>query len=85
MPTGSRAAAMYRFNVFSYDIQLLAGILSEEDYLGGIGWSGNIGGAGFRGEATYFHPKQNFSDTSGMFMGSVGLDYTFPNTLDAPG
>jgi len=75
------AAAMYRFNVFSYDIQLLAGILSEEDYLGGIGWSGNIGGAGFRGEATYFHPKQNFSDTSGMFMGSVGLDYTFPNTL----
>ena len=75
------AAAMYRFNVFSYDIQLLAGILNEEDYLGGIGWSGNIGGAGFRGEATYFHPKQNFSDTSGMFMGSVGIDYTFPNTL----
>lgn len=74
-------AAMYRFNVFSYDIQLLAGLLSEEDYLGGIGWSGNIGGAGFRGEATYFHPKENFSDTSGMFMGSVGLDYTFPNTL----
>lgn len=75
------AAVMYRFNVFSYDIQLLAGILSEEDYLGGLGWSGNIGGAGFRGEATYFHPKQNFSDTSGMFMSSVGLDYTFPNTL----
>lgn len=75
------AAAKYRFNVFSYDIQFLAGILNEEDYLGGIGWSGNIGGAGFRGEATYFHPKQNFSDTSGMFMGSVGIDYTFPNTL----
>ncbi len=75
------AAAKYRFNVFSYDIQFLAGILSEEDYLGGIGWSGNIGGAGFRGEATYFHPKQNFSDTTGMFMGSVGIDYTFPNTL----
>ena len=75
------AAAMYRFNVFSYDIQFIAGILSEEDYLGGVGWSGNIGGAGFRGEATYFHPKRNFSDTSGMFMGSVGLDYTFPNTL----
>jgi len=75
------AAALYRFNVFSYDIQLLAGILSEEDYLGGLGWSGNIGGAGFRGEATYFHPKHNFSDTSGMFMGSLGLDYTFPNTL----
>ena len=75
------AAAMYRFNVLSYDIQFLAGILNEEDYLGGIGWSGNIGGAGFRGEATYFHPKHHFNDTSGMFMGSVGIDYTFPNTL----
>ncbi len=75
------AAAMYRFNVFSYDIQLLGGILGEEDYFGGIGWSGNIGGAGFRGEASYFHPKYNFADTSGMFMSSVGFDYTFPNTL----
>ncbi len=75
------AAAMYRFNVLSYDIQFLAGMLSEEDFLGGIGWSGNIGGAGFRGEASYFHPKHNFSDTTGMFMGSVGLDYIFPNTL----
>ena len=75
------AAAMYRFNVLSYDIQFLAGMLNEEDYLGGIGWSGNIGGAGFRGEASYFHPKHNFSDTTGMFMVSVGLDYIFPNTL----
>ena len=75
------AAAMYRFNVFSYDLQFLAGILNEEDYLAGMGWSGNIGGAGFRGEATYFHPKWNFSDTSGMFMGSLGIDYTFPSTL----
>ena len=75
------AAAMYRFNVFSYDIQFLAGILAEEDYLAGMGWSGNIGGAGFRGEATYFHPKDNFSDTTGMFMGSLGIDYSFPNTL----
>ena len=75
------AAAMYRFNVLSYDIQFLAGLLNEEDYFGGMGWSGNIGGAGFRGEATYFHPRENFSDSSGMFMGSVGIDYTFPNTL----
>ena len=75
------AAAMYRFNVFSYDIQLLAGVLQEEDYVGGLGWSGNIGGAGFRGEASYFHPVDNPRDTNGMFMISAGIEYVFPNTL----
>jgi hypothetical protein len=75
------AAGLYRFNVFSYDIQVLAGLLQEEDYVGGLGWSGNIGGAGFRGEASYFHPVDNPGDTSGMFMFSLGLDYTFPSTL----
>jgi hypothetical protein len=75
------AAALYRFNVFSYDIQFLAGLLQEEDYIGGLGWSGNIGGAGFRGEASYFHPVENFRDTSGMFMLSAGFEYVFPNTL----
>ena len=75
------AAGLYRFNVFSYDIQLIAGVLNEDDYLGGIGWSGNIGGAGFRGEASYFHPIQDFQDTSGMILMSVGFDYTFKNSL----
>lgn len=75
------AAAMYRFNVFSYDIQMLAGLLQEEDYVGGLGWSGNIGGAGFRGETSYFHPVKNSKDTTGMFMASVSLEYIFPNTL----
>ncbi len=75
------AAARYRFNVLSYDIQFLAGLLQEDDYVGGLGWSGNIGGAGFRGEASYFHPVKNPSDTSGMFMFSVGIEYVFSNSL----
>jgi hypothetical protein len=75
------AAALYRLNVLSYDIQVLAGVLQEEDFVGGLGWSGSIGGAGFRGEASYFHPIDNPGDTSGMFMFSAGLEYVFPNTL----
>jgi len=75
------AGALYRFNVFSYDIQVLAGLLQEEDYVGGIGWSGNMGGAAFRGEASYLHPVQKFEDTTGMVMISAGFDYIFPNTL----
>lgn len=75
------AAALYRFNVLSYDIQFLGGVLEEEDYFGGMGWSGNIGGAGFRGEGSYFHPVDNSGDTTGMFMFSAGVDYTFSNSL----
>ncbi len=75
------AAARYYFNVLSYDIQILACLLQEDDFVGGLGWSGNIGGAGFRGEASYFHPVKNPRDTSGMFMFSAGIDYVFPNSL----
>jgi hypothetical protein len=75
------AAALYRFNMLSYDIQVMAGVIQEEDYMGGLGWSGNIGGAGFRGEASYFHPMDNPGDTNGLFMFSAGLEYVFPNTM----
>ncbi len=75
------AALFYRFNKLSYDIQLLGGILSEDDFFGGIGWAGDIEGAGFRGEASYFHPLENSRDTSGQFISSLSLDYTFSNSL----
>ena len=75
------AAGMYRFNQWSYDFQVLAGIISETDYVLGGGWSGSIKGAGFRGEASYFHPKDNFADTSGVLVTSISFDYMFNNSL----
>jgi len=75
------AAGFYRFNKWTYDFQFLAGLLKENDYLLGAGWSGNIKGAAFRGEATYFHPKNSFSDTTGVFVMSVSFDYMFNNSL----
>ena len=74
-------AGYYKFNKWSYDFQFLGGILSEEDYVAGMGWSGDIKGAGFRGEMTYLHPKDNFKDTSGIYYSSVSIDYTFSNSL----
>jgi len=75
------AAGLYRFNKWSYDFQFLAGVISEQDYVIGAGWAGNIEGAGFRGEASYFHPKENFGDTTGVFVASVSFDYMFSNSL----
>jgi hypothetical protein len=75
------SALLYRFNKWNYDIQFLGGIFNDHDYVIGTGWSGNIKGASFRGEVSYFQPKHNFADTSGILVVSLGTDYTFKNSL----
>ncbi|MEN8224543.1 MAG: hypothetical protein ABFS05_04210 [Bacteroidota bacterium] len=73
-------AGMYRFNKWNYDFQFLGGYMAG-DYVAGAGWSGQIKGAGFNGEMSYFHPEDNFSDTSGIFVSSIGVNYTFKNSI----
>lgn len=75
------AALYYRFTKWNYDFQLLGGFLSEEDVFGGVGWAGDLKGAGFRGEASWFRPVEDFSGQSGQWLVSVSLDYTFSNSL----
>lgn len=72
--------ALYRFNKFGFDWQVLGGYM-RDDAVFGAGWSGNIGGAGFRGEATWFQHKGNFADTAGQIVASVSADYMFDNSL----
>ena len=74
-------AMIYRFNLFNYDFQVLGGMLDEQDIVAGFAWSGNISQLTFRGEASYLHPKDNFKDTSGVFIASVGFDYMFSNSF----
>ena len=83
LDSGNRvtAASYFRFNTFGYDIQLLGGIYQEEDLFLGAGWSGNLGPTAFRGEMSYFRDLDNFSDTTGYLMASIGFDYTFSNSL----
>ncbi|MGC1390735.1 MAG: hypothetical protein WA816_06835 [Bacteroidales bacterium] len=75
------SAFLYHFNKWNYDIQFLGGILNEQDFVIGTGWSGNIKGASFRGEISYFQPKHNFADTTGILVVSLGTDYTFKNSF----
>lgn len=74
-------AAYYKFNRWNYDFQVLGGILNQTDYVIGAGWSGAIKSLAFRGEMSYFQPKNNFSDTTGLFLASVAFDYTLDNSL----
>ncbi len=72
------AAVMYRFNTSKYDIQIMGGVYNA-DYVIGGGWAGNIKDAGFKGEASYFHPQVSINDTTGTLSLSVMADQTFKN------
>jgi hypothetical protein len=75
-------AAMYRWNAFEYDFQVLGGTM-RDDYVAGGAWSGVIGEAGFNGEATYFGPKDDFLEGAVVF--SAGANYAFENALSIRG
>jgi hypothetical protein len=74
-------ALLYQFNRLNYDFQLLGGMFDGTDLVVGTGWAGQLFKGGFRGEMSFFWPLENFSDTSGIFVGSMGYDYTFKNSL----
>jgi len=73
------AALMYHFNVFDYDFQLFSGIY-QRDFTAGAGWAGNIKGAGFKGEITYFSPYGHYSDSAAV-VASLSVDYAFKNGI----
>ncbi len=74
----SVAAVKYAHNVRAFDIQVLTGYYRSRLALGG-GWAGHIGGAGFKGEATWFYDLEEDKGASrGNVVAATGLDYMFP-------
>ena len=71
---------MYRWNKSDYDFQVLAGKVGLDYALGG-GWSGAIGGAGFKGEITWLEPVDDVLSGTGALVAAVSGDYTFDNSL----
>lgn len=71
-------SGMYRFSRWDYDFQFLGGQAARDWVIGG-GWSGDIRGAGFRGEITHFEPR--VSSSVRATVASVSADYTFKNSL----
>jgi len=74
-------AALTKINKAGYDFQFLGGYANGEDFVLGTGWEGSIRQFAFRGEMTYYHPQNNFKDTSGIFLASIGTDFSFSNGL----
>lgn len=73
-------AGLWKFNKYKYDIQLLTGNYNNDIAIGG-GWAGNIKESGLKGELTYFHPKENLTDTIGSLSTSITIDHSFKNGL----
>ena len=76
-------AAKWLVNKWNYDFQFLAGEITQQDYVFGLGWAGAIKSVAFRGESSYFQPIDN-ADTSreASFNATFSLDYTFQNSLN---
>jgi len=74
------AAAMYKFNKWNYDFQFFGGVM-EDDVTAGLGWAGSIAGAGFTGEVSWFRNQDHFSDSTGIWVASIAVNYSFKNSL----
>ena len=74
-------AGLYRFNRWNYDIQLISGITSDDDFVIGVGWAGQLAKGGLRGEVSYFIPEQKIFEGDGTISASAGWDYMFKNSL----
>ncbi|MBE0661885.1 MAG: hypothetical protein IH597_05390 [Bacteroidales bacterium] len=71
------AAIMINLNRWNYDFQTLAGYYNNRLALG-AGWAGHIGGAGFKGEATWFYDlKRRAGVKRGNLVAASGVDYMF--------
>lgn len=73
-------AGMYRFSKMNTDFQFLGGWMGK-DYVLGTGWSGDIKGGGFRGEISWFKPREKDNGSEEALVASVSGDYYFQNSL----
>lgn len=74
------AAALWKFNKWNYDFQLLGGIVNQDVVFGG-GWAGNLKNAGLKGEFSWFHALEENEEDS--FAATFAIDYSFSNSLYA--
>lgn len=73
----STGAFLWTANINGSDLQALAGYFRNRSALG-FGWASSIGGAGFKGEATWFYDLQGEPGIRrGNVVAATGFDYIF--------
>ncbi len=77
----SIGALYYSFHQWQYDFQVIGGYFNHE-LVTGLGWSGYIGSASFKGEANYYKPLFTDLRNKGYVLASLSGSYTFSNSLN---
>lgn len=81
--TETAIASKYSTNIKNYDLQVIAG-LANNDLTGGLGFAGNLGNAGLKGEAQYFTRVLDdnlATETQDVLNASLTLDYVFKGAI----
>ncbi|MBL7923210.1 MAG: hypothetical protein JNL88_03340 [Bacteroidia bacterium] len=73
------AAALFKFNKWKYDFQVMGGML-DEDLTAGMAWAGNIKEAGFKGEVSAFRKIMGSEEGRDVLTYSVMADYSFKSS-----
>lgn len=71
-------AARFSGNIHQYDWQVQAGVFRNR-LAAGLGWAGNLGQAGFKGEISVFHPLDRSEGDAGI-SATAGVDATVGNS-----
>ncbi|MBP1629672.1 MAG: hypothetical protein H6Q15_565 [Bacteroidetes bacterium] len=74
-------AGLARTNTLGWDIQAITGILNNEDYFLGFGFSGDIKGINLRGEFNYYIPYNDLIYKDNSIITCLGADYIFKNSI----
>ncbi len=74
-------AGLMRFNLGGYDFQLLAGIINENEYVFGTGFSGYIGPLSFNGELSFLDPIKETDPRKSAIIAGTGISYNTPFDL----
>ncbi len=74
-------AGLIRFNLGAYDIQVLGGVLEEDEYVFGAGFSGYIGPVSLNGELSFLDPIKDNDPRESVVIGGLGMSYNTPFNL----
>ena len=74
-------AGLIRFNLGAYDFQILGGVLEEDEYVFGAGFSGYIGPVSLNGELSFLDPIKDNDPRESAVIGGLGVSYNTPFNL----
>lgn len=74
-------AGLVSFNLSGYDFQFLGGIIDQDEFVIGTGFSGNIGPVSINGELSYLDPVNDNDPRRSALITGAGAGYNTPFNL----